>query len=65
MKNILISTLITILVFNLTYFVVAFCEAELNFKLWDVGSRVVCMFLAISFSAIFATVYVFNKENKL
>lgn len=65
MKNILISILITILVFNLSYFVVAFCEAELNFKLWDVSSRVLCMFSAVSFSAIFTTVYVFNKENKL
>ena len=63
MKNILISNLITILVFNLTYFVVAFCEAELNFKLWDVGSRVLCMFSAVSFSVIFTSMYVFNKEK--
>lgn len=63
MKNILIATLITILVFNFTYFVVAFCEAELNFKLWDVGSRVLCMFSAVSFLVIFVTMYVFNKEK--
>lgn len=65
MKNILISTLITILCFNLTYFVVAFCEAEINFKLWDVGSRVLCMFFAISVSAIFTSMYFFKKEEKL
>lgn len=65
MKNILISTLITILCFTLTYFVVAFCEAEINFKLWDVGSRVLCMFFAISVSAIFTSIYFFNKEKKL
>ena len=65
MKNILISTLITILCFNLTYLVVAFCEAEINFKLWDVGSRVVCMFLAIFVSAIFTSMYFFTKEEKL
>ena len=64
MKKILISTLITILCFNLTYFVVAFCEAELNFKLWDVGSRVLCMFFAISCSAIFISMYFFNKDGK-
>ena len=65
MKNILISTLITILCFNLTYFVVAFCEAEINFKLWDVGSRVLCMFFAISVSAIFTSMYFFKKEEKI
>ena len=65
MKNILISTLITILCFTLTYFVVAFCEAEINFKLWDVGSRVLCMFFAISVSAIFIPMYFFNKEWKI
>lgn len=65
MKNILISTLITILVFNLTYFAVAFCEAELNFKLWDVDSRVLCMFSAIFVSAFFTSMYVLNKENKI
>lgn len=63
MKNILITTLLTVLCFNLTYFVVAFCEAELDFKLWDVGSRILCMFFAVSFSVIFVTMYVFNKEK--
>ena len=65
MKNILISTLIAMLCFSLTYFVVAFCEAEINFKLWDVGSRVVCMFLAISVSAIFTSMYFCAKYVKL
>lgn len=65
MKNILISTLITMLCFSLTYLVVAFCEAEINFKLWDVGSRVLCMFMALSFSCLFIGVYFSNKENKL
>lgn len=65
MKNILISTLITMLCFSFTYFVVAFCEAEINFKLWDVGSRVVCMFLAISVSAIFVNIYLFKKDEKI
>ena len=65
MKNILISTFITILCFNLTYFVVAFCEAEINFKLWDAGSRVLCMLFAISSSTLFACIYFFNKEGKL
>ena len=65
MKNILISTLITILCFSLTYFVVAFCEAEINFKLWDVGSRVVCMFLAIFVSVIFTSMYFFKKDGKI
>lgn len=65
MKNILVSTLITILCFNLIYFAVAFCEAELDFKLWDVGSRVLCMFSAVSCSAIFTSIYFFNKEGKL
>lgn len=65
MKNILISTLITMLCFNLTYFVVAFCEAEINFKLWDAGSRVLCMLFAISSSALSTHMYFFNKEKKL
>lgn len=65
MKNILISTLITMLCFSFTYFVVAFCEAEINFKLWDIGSRVVCMFLAISVSAIFVNIYFFKKDEKI
>ena len=65
MKNILISTLITMLCFSFTYFVVAFCEAEINFKLWDVGSRVVCMFLAISVSVIFVNIYFFKKDEKI
>ena len=65
MKNILISTLITMLCFSLTYFVVAFCEAEINFKLWDVGSRVVCMFLATSVSSIFVNIYLFKKDEKI
>lgn len=65
MKNILISTLITMLCFTLAYFVFAFCEAEINFKLWNVGSRVLCMFFAVSFSAIFTCIYFFYKEVKL
>lgn len=65
MKNILISTLITMLCFTLAYFVFAFCEAEINFKLWDVGSRVLCMFFAVSFSAIFIGIYYSNKEGKI
>lgn len=65
MKNILISTLITILCFNLIYFVIAFCEAEINFKLWDVGSRVLCMLFAVTISAIFIPMYFFSKEGKL
>lgn len=65
MKNILISTLITILCFIMTYFVVAFCEAEINFKLWDVDSRVLCMFFAISVSAIFISKYILNKKGVL
>jgi hypothetical protein len=64
MKNILISTLITMLCFSLTYFVIAFCEAEINFKLWDVGSRVLCMLFAVTISAIFIPMYFFNKEAK-
>jgi hypothetical protein len=65
MKNILISTLITMLCFILTYFVVAFCEAEINFKLWDAGSRVLCMLFAISCSALFTRMYFLNEEGKL
>lgn len=65
MKNILISTLITILCFTLTYFVVAFCEAEIDFKLWDVESRVLCIFSVVSLSAFFTSTYVLNKEGKL
>ena len=65
MKKILISTFISMLCFNLSYFVVAFCEAEINFKLWDVESRVLCMFSAVSVSAIFTRMYVLNKEQKL
>lgn len=65
MKNILISTLIAISCFNLAYFVIAFCEAEINFKLWDAGSRVLCMLFAISSSALFISTYFFNKEEKL
>lgn len=62
MKNILISTLITMLCFSLTYLVFAFCEAEIDFKLWDVGSRVLCMFSVVSCSAIFIGIYYSNKE---
>lgn len=65
MKNILISTLIAILVFTLTYFVVAFCESEINFKLWGVESRVLCMLIAVTISAIFIAMYFFTKEEKL
>lgn len=65
MKNILISTLITILCFSLTYFVFAFCEAEINFKLWGVESRVLCMFLVVSISAFFINMYFLKKNNKL
>lgn len=63
MKNILISTLITILCFSLTYFAVAFCEAEINFKLWDAGSRCLCMLFAISSSFLFTCMYFFDKEK--
>jgi hypothetical protein len=62
MKNILISTLITMLCFNLTYFAVAFCEAEINFKLWDAGSRVLCMLFAVTISAIFIPMYFFERR---
>lgn len=65
MKNILISALITILCFILTFFAVAFCEAELNFKLWDADSRVLCIVFTITFSALFTSIYFFNKEWKI
>ena len=65
MKNILISTLITILCFSWAYLVFAFCEAELNFKLWGVESRVLCMFSVISSSAIFISMYVLKKGKKI